>query len=136
MENTIGKFEMELLLAVWNLGNRAYGISIADRLRDRTGASPTIGKLYSTLDRLDRKGFLDHRMGEPTQERGGRRKKYFKISGAGQAVAAAAFARVTALAEGLPLPIGAGQAVAAAAFTRFAALAEWLPLPTGGEVTA
>ncbi len=101
---TIGKFEMELLLTVWNLGDRAYGVSIADRLRDRTGASPTIGKLYSTLDRLDRKGFLDHRMGEPTQERGGRRKKYFTITGAGRTVAAAAYNRVAALARGLPLP--------------------------------
>ena len=103
---TIGKFEMELLLTVWSLGDRAYGVSIADRLRDRTGASPTIGKLYSTLDRLDRKGFLDHRMGEPTKERGGRRKKYFKVTGAGQTVAAAAFNRMAALAKGLPLPTG------------------------------
>ena len=103
---TIGKFEMEVLFAVWNLGDTAYGVSIADRFFERTGASPTIGKLYSTLDRLDRKGFLDHRMGEPTQERGGRRKKYFKITGAGQTVAKVAFNRVTALAEGLPLPAG------------------------------
>ena len=103
---TIGKFEMELLLTVWNLGDRAYGVSIADRLRDRTGGSPTIGKLYSTLDRLVRKGFLNHRMGEPTKERGGRRKKYFRVTGAGQTVAAAAFNRMAALAEGLQLPTG------------------------------
>jgi len=76
---TIGKFEMELLLTVWNLGDRAYGVSIADRLRDRTGASPTIGKLYTTLDRLDRKGFLEHWMGEPTKERGGRRKVIYPL---------------------------------------------------------
>lgn len=103
---TIGKFEMELLFAVWNLGDRAYGVSIADRLRDRTGEEPTIGKLYTTLDRLDAKGFLDHRIGEPTKERGGRRKKYFKITGAGQAVAEVAYNRLVALAQGLPLPAG------------------------------
>ena len=104
--DTIGKFEMETLLAVWGLGDRAYGVSIGDRLKERTGQEPTVGKLYTTLDRLDAKGFLDHRLGEPTKERGGRRKKYFKITGAGQTVAAVAYNRIAALAKDLPLPAG------------------------------
>ncbi len=101
--NTIGKFEMETLLAVWGLGDRAYGVSIGDMLNERTGKAPTIGKLYATLNRLDAKGFLDHRIGEPVKMRGGRRRKYFKITETGQSVAAEAYNRLTSLAKGLPL---------------------------------
>lgn len=102
---TIGKFETEVLFAVWSLGDAAYGVSIADRLEDCTGARPTIGKLYVTLDRLTQKGFLVDRTGEPTKERGGRRKRYFRITGVGQEVAARAYYRLAALADGLPLPV-------------------------------
>lgn len=109
--DTIGKFEMEVLLAVWSLRDAAYGVSIADRLEEKTGARPTVGKLYATLDRLTQKGFLEGRMSEPTHERGGRRKRYFWITAAGQEVAAAAYNRLHALANGLPLPARYGVAV-------------------------
>ena len=109
--DTIGKFEMEVLLATWQLRQSAYGVTIAEKLEERTGDRPTVGKLYTTLDRLTQKGFLEDRMGEPTAERGGRRKRYFRITGAGQRAAGGAYNRLAALADGLPFP-SAGRGAA------------------------
>lgn len=102
---SIGKFEMEVLFAVWGLRDNAYGVTIAERFGERTGQEPTIGKLYTTLERLTNKGLLESHLGEPTKERGGRRKKFFEITGSGQQAASNAYNRIVALTAELPIPI-------------------------------
>jgi len=83
-EKFLGEFEQFLLLSILKLGDNAYGSSIRQLLADTIGRDVTIGALYTTLERLDKKGLLDSHMGEATPERGGRAKKYFKVTAKGQ----------------------------------------------------
>ncbi len=79
----LGEFEEIVLLAVARLGNNAYGVTIRQTVEDVARRSTSIGAIYTTLERLEEKGFVSSRQGESTPERGGRAKRYFKIEGAG-----------------------------------------------------
>ena len=76
----VGEFEELVLLATYGLGQDAYGVTIQQRLEQAIGRRATIGAVYAALDRLQRKGFLRSRVGGATHERGGRRKRFFKIT--------------------------------------------------------
>ena len=78
----LGEFEELVLLAVASLEKNAYGVTIRKAM-ETAGRSASIGALYTTLDRLEEKGFISSRQGESTPERGGRAKKFFSIEGAG-----------------------------------------------------
>lgn len=82
----IGEFEELVLLTIAALGESAYGVSIKEDIEHRTDRAVSIGALHSTITRLEEKGFIKSRMGEPTQERGGRRKRYFQLTNKGKAV--------------------------------------------------
>ena len=84
MTSKIGEFEELLLLSIANLGEEAYGVLIRERLEE-AGRSVSVGALYVTLDRLQTKGLLISREGEATPERGGRAKKFYRLSGEGRA---------------------------------------------------
>jgi PadR family transcriptional regulator, regulatory protein PadR len=72
------------------VGADAYGVTIRSEIEDRTGRDPAPGALYTTLDRLEEKGLVTSRFGDPTPQRGGRPKRYFRIAAAGiEAVARA-----------------------------------------------
>jgi PadR family transcriptional regulator, regulatory protein PadR len=75
----LGEFEQIVLLAVLRLGEEAYGVPIRQEIENRAGRRITIGALYSTLDRLEAKGYLHSWFAEPTPERGGRSKRYFQV---------------------------------------------------------
>ena len=75
-----------VLLALLRLGNDAYGMEVRREIERRTGRDVSIGAVYTTLDRLERKGWAAHRMGEPTAERGGRAKKHYRVLSAGARV--------------------------------------------------
>lgn len=75
--------ERDVLLAVYHLRGDGYAVSIADEIERRTGRAPSLGGMYPTLDRLLRKGLISSRMGEATPERGGKRKRYYKIEAPG-----------------------------------------------------
>lgn len=81
----LGELEQMLLLAVMRLGAGAYGMSIRSELEAQTGRSVARGAVYITLDRLVQKGYLKSWMGEATAERGGRAKRYFKLTASGRA---------------------------------------------------
>jgi PadR family transcriptional regulator PadR len=81
----IGEFEELVLLTIAALDESAYGVSIKEDIEQRTGRSISIGALHSTITRLEEKGLLKSQMGEPTQERGGRRKRYFQLTNQGKA---------------------------------------------------
>lgn len=83
-EKFLGEFEQFLLLAILRLGDNAYGSTIRQLLADSINRDVTIGALYTTLERLEKKGLVESKMGEATAERGGRAKKYFKVSAQGQ----------------------------------------------------
>ncbi|MDF2178482.1 helix-turn-helix transcriptional regulator [Aliiglaciecola sp. CAU 1673] len=83
-EKFLGEFEQMLLLAILRLGENAYGSTVRQLLADSIERDVSIGALYTTLDRLEAKGLLQSRLGEATAERGGRAKKYFKVTAQGQ----------------------------------------------------
>ncbi len=80
----LGAFEELVLLAVGSLGEDAYGVSVKELLKEKTGKSPSIGALHSALYRLEDKGCLKSNEGGATSERGGRRKKFYTLTAAGR----------------------------------------------------
>ena len=80
----LGGFENLLLLTILRLDDRAYGVSIRQELIDRAGKDVAIGAIYTGLDRLEQKGFVKSCSGEPTPERGGRAKKFYRVTAQGK----------------------------------------------------
>jgi len=80
----LGEFEQLVLLALARQGADAYGVSVCQDITDRTGRDVSLGAVYKTLERLEDKGLVQSRIGEPTAERGGRRKKHYQLMAAGQ----------------------------------------------------
>lgn len=78
----LGDFEEVVLLAILALGENAYGVPIRARLED-AGRKTSVGALYVTFDRLETKGLIESWEGESTPQRGGRAKKYFRVTGTG-----------------------------------------------------
>ena len=79
----LGEFEQIVLLALLHLGKNAYGVTIWEEIEKRTGRAVMIGAVYATLDRLEAKRYISSRIGDPTPERGGRAKRFFKITAQG-----------------------------------------------------
>lgn len=73
-----------MLLAVLRRGDDAYAVSVRDEIGARAGREVTRGAVYVTLDRLERKGYLSSRMGEPLQERGGKARRLFHLEPSGR----------------------------------------------------
>jgi PadR family transcriptional regulator len=80
----LGSIEEYVLLAILKLKENAYGAAIRDLLEEVTGRSISIGVLYTTFDRLERKGLIRSWQGEATPVRGGRAKRYFALETAGK----------------------------------------------------
>lgn len=83
-DRLLGGFEHLLLLAVMRLGEDAYGVGIRRELIERAGKDVAVGAIYTGLERLERKGFVESWLGEPTPERGGRAKRFYRVTGAGR----------------------------------------------------
>lgn len=79
----LGEFEHLVLLAILALGDDAYGVAILEELHRRTGRRVTRAAIYVALRRLEEKGWVRSDLGEPTAERGGRAKRYFRVTAAG-----------------------------------------------------
>src|SRR5947209_16358916 len=108
-KNTLGSFEEYVLFATLRLGEQAYGAKIRQTVEGATGRSVSIGAVYATLDRLERKGFIVSWQGEATPERGGRAKRYFRVEGSGMQALNETRAARNRLAEGVDLnldPVG------------------------------
>jgi PadR family transcriptional regulator PadR len=100
----LGEFEQIVLLAILRLDERAYGVTIREEIAAKTGRDPSPGALYTTLTRLEEKGFLQSRLGEPTRDRGGRAKRFVKLTAAGVEAIARALRAYQNLLHGVPLP--------------------------------
>jgi PadR family transcriptional regulator, regulatory protein PadR len=81
--NYLGEFELMVLLALIQTGDDAYGLPISQELAKHRGRDVSLGSVYAALDRLERKGCVSSALGEPTAERGGRAKRYFRATKAG-----------------------------------------------------
>ncbi|NKB86715.1 MAG: PadR family transcriptional regulator [Acidobacteria bacterium] len=100
----LGEFEIVILSTLQRLGDAAYGVTIRCAIDERTGRSVSIGAIYATLRRLERKGLVNSRLGEPTAERGGRAKRFFALEAAGVEAVERSRAMFARLWEDLPEP--------------------------------
>jgi len=80
----LGELEQVVLLGVMRVGDDAYGATVLEEIERRTGRAPALATVHTTLARLEQKGLLVSRVGEPTAERGGRRKRHFAVTPAGR----------------------------------------------------
>lgn len=84
MAKALGELEQSILFALLDLeGDEAYGVTVREAIQRRTGRSVSSGAVYTGLDRLRDQGLVDSWVGEPTAERGGRRKRYYRLEPAG-----------------------------------------------------
>lgn len=97
----VGEFEHFVLLALVRLGNGAYGASIRREIRDRTGRDASVGTVYMTLGRLEKKRMIASYIGIPSAHRGGRRRKHYIMDGEGQKALGRAYRAFSAMAAGM-----------------------------------
>ena len=104
---SLGHFELLVLLALLRQEDEAYGVPIAARSQESTGKPVILASVYNTLERLEQKGLVTiRRFGQPTPERGGRAKRYFSITTAGLREVRAAKKALTVLWRGIPVHEG------------------------------
>jgi len=106
MTSFLGEFEQLILLAILRGGDEAYGAAIQREL-ETVRRSVNLGAVYTTLIRLEAKGLVSSRMGEPGAERGGRRRRYYRILPVGKRALQRSLDAVRTLTAGLPSPLGA-----------------------------
>ncbi len=97
----LGEFEYAVLLAVLHLDEDAYAVPIRELIEERTGRPVARGALYTGLDRLEAKGCLKSRMGDATDERGGKAKRYYAVTQAGLKAIRATHDALASLTKGL-----------------------------------
>jgi len=98
----LGEFELMVMLALIRLSENAYGVPICREIEERSGRGVAIGSVYAALDRLEEKGLVSSSLGEPTVERGGRAKRYFRVTSKGLGTVRATRQALTSLWRGLP----------------------------------
>lgn len=101
MAHTIGAFEQQILFALMHLGADAYGLTIREQIEARTGRPISAGALYTALDRLEKRGMVSSRLGDPTPQRGGKRKRLYTVESAGERALTQAYESLELMANGL-----------------------------------
>jgi PadR family transcriptional regulator PadR len=100
MADWLGEFEQVVLFAVAQIDD-AYGATIRDEIERRTGRQVSAGAVYTTLERLEARGYLASWWGEPTPERGGKRKRHFRLERDGREALERSWQAMRAMARGL-----------------------------------
>src|ERR1700736_1007399 len=101
--DSLGEFEHMIVLALIRLHDRAYGVSVRQEIEFRTKREVSIGAVYATLDRLQTKGYVKSHRGDPTPERGGRSKRFFRVTARGGAGGNRAQRALHSMTQGLDL---------------------------------
>jgi len=99
----LGEFEQLVLFAVVRLDDDAYGATIRRELLERAARDVSPGAIFTTLERLEARGLVSSSYGEPTPERGGRRKRYYRVRPEGRKALAASLDTIRRMARGLEL---------------------------------
>lgn len=95
-------FELMILLAILRLGEEAYGVPVAREIEAVTGRQLTRAAVYTALDRLERTGLVTSTLGDPTPQRGGRAKRFLRVTGKGLRAVRHTKQAFTALWNGIP----------------------------------
>jgi PadR family transcriptional regulator len=101
MRTYLGEFEQLLLLAVMHLNDDAYGARIRQTIERRTGRTVSPGAVYTALDRLERRKLVTSWLGEPTAERGGKRKRHYLLEPSGRLLLGRSHGALGRMARGL-----------------------------------
>ena len=99
----LGEFEHIVVLALLRLEDRAYGVTVRQEIEFRTKREVSIGAVYATLGRLEAKGYVKSHYGDPTPERGGRSKRFFRVTTRGVAAVNRTHRALQSMTEGLDL---------------------------------
>jgi DNA-binding PadR family transcriptional regulator len=99
----LGEFEHIVVLALLRLADQAYGVTVRQEIEFRTNREVSIGAVYATLDRLETKGYVKSHRGDPTPERGGRSKRFFRVTPKGVAAVNRTQRALHNMTEGLDL---------------------------------
>jgi PadR family transcriptional regulator, regulatory protein PadR len=99
----LGEFEHIIVLALMRLNDRAYGVTVRQEIELRTDREVSIGAVYATLDRLEKKGYVTSHRGDPTPERGGRSKRFFRVTANGVEAVSRTHRAIESMTEGLGL---------------------------------
>jgi PadR family transcriptional regulator, regulatory protein PadR len=101
MSQVLGDFEQLILFALIRLGADAYGVTIRAQIEARTGRAVSPGALYTALDRLEKRGLVVSRLGDPTPQRGGKRKRLYTLQPAGERALARVYESMRLMANGV-----------------------------------
>jgi PadR family transcriptional regulator, regulatory protein PadR len=107
MADLLGTFEQAVLLAILRLGEDAYGRAILRQVQVSLGRNVAAGAIYTTLDRLEQRGFIDSRLAPGTAIRGGRARRYYLVAAEGKRALLDARKTLTKMWQGVKLPVGA-----------------------------
>src|ERR1700685_4677785 len=99
----LGEFEHIIVLALLRLADQAYGVTVRQEIELRTDREVSIGAVYATLDRLERKGYVASHRGDPTPERGGRSKRFVRVTAMGARAVSRTHRALESMTEGLGL---------------------------------
>ena len=99
MPDWLGEFEQLVMFAVLHLAPESYGMTVRHNIEDRTGRAVSAGAVYTTLDRLERRGLVKSSWGEATAVRGGKRKRHYVLTPAGHEALARAWDAVRIMAR-------------------------------------
>jgi PadR family transcriptional regulator, regulatory protein PadR len=97
----MGDFEQLILMALVRLGPNAYGVTVRREIETRGSRPVSPGALYTALDRLEKRGFVSSKLGEPTPERGGKRKRMYTLQPAGERALARVYESMRQMASGV-----------------------------------
>ena len=97
----LGEFEQIVLLTLLRLGPDAYGASVQAEIEAQGGRVASVSAVYTTLDRLELKGLVRSRIGDPTPQRGGKRKKHYEITPAGTRALRDAYQLIKRMTKGI-----------------------------------
>ena len=100
--NLLTDFELMILLATLRAGEEAYGVQIAREIEATGGRNVLLGAVYAALERLERNGLMGSRLGEPTGERGGRAKRFFRVTPRGLRAVKETQRALVSLWDGIP----------------------------------
>jgi PadR family transcriptional regulator len=105
----LGDFELMVMLALMRLGDDAYGVPISREIEQQSGREVALGSVYAALERLEARGMVSSHLGKPTAERGGKAKRYFRVTSNGLRKTRETRQALMKLWRGLPELEGAGS---------------------------
>ena len=101
MKRHNGSLELMIMLAIMRLEDAAYGVPISREIEESAGREVAMATVYASLDRLEARGLVKSKLGDPTPERGGRAKKFFQVTGSGVRLVRETHDGLTAMWRGL-----------------------------------